>query len=314
MSSTTTRQNSGQSNGRRPTRTPLRRARCSCRASFQKRSTSRRRENDQREGRRCGCGLGLGPWPLRLTHAGRDFTMLKTRSTISTPVSIIRSRHAIRSRSSRRYEPARGSRGRRVRRRGARVRPRRVGDGVDRSGVRRARVRPREGRPRVRAARPRRAAAPTRASLDEGRRLRRTALDPAADCSSGTARSNGASPSIPARPTFRRRSKDSPARHARIDLRPAYGRVPRAPGVHYFFSRPSTGARLQTAESLPALDGPPRRRRSRRLDVDPRRPAHRPARHPHDSHRPLPAADEARVTRLEDGRGHHGRAPQGRSR
>ena len=27
-----------------------------------------------------------------------------------------------------------------------------------------------------------------------------------------------------------------------IDLRPAYGRVPRAPGAHYFFVRPSTGA------------------------------------------------------------------------
>src|SRR5262245_8709606 len=27
-----------------------------------------------------------------------------------------------------------------------------------------------------------------------------------------------------------------------IDLRPAYGRVPRKPGVHYFFARPSTGA------------------------------------------------------------------------
>ena len=27
-----------------------------------------------------------------------------------------------------------------------------------------------------------------------------------------------------------------------IDLRPAYGRVPRAPGVHYFFTRPSTGS------------------------------------------------------------------------
>jgi uncharacterized protein (TIGR02757 family) len=27
-----------------------------------------------------------------------------------------------------------------------------------------------------------------------------------------------------------------------IDLRPAYGRVPRKPGVYYFFSRPSTGA------------------------------------------------------------------------
>jgi uncharacterized protein (TIGR02757 family) len=27
-----------------------------------------------------------------------------------------------------------------------------------------------------------------------------------------------------------------------IDLRPAYGRTPRAPGVHYFFARPSTGA------------------------------------------------------------------------
>jgi len=26
-----------------------------------------------------------------------------------------------------------------------------------------------------------------------------------------------------------------------IDLRPAYGRVPRAPGVHFFFSRPSSG-------------------------------------------------------------------------
>jgi uncharacterized protein (TIGR02757 family) len=27
-----------------------------------------------------------------------------------------------------------------------------------------------------------------------------------------------------------------------VDLRPAYGRVPRAPGVHYFFTRPSTGS------------------------------------------------------------------------
>jgi len=27
-----------------------------------------------------------------------------------------------------------------------------------------------------------------------------------------------------------------------IDLRPAYGRAPRSPGVHYFFSRPSTGS------------------------------------------------------------------------
>ena len=27
-----------------------------------------------------------------------------------------------------------------------------------------------------------------------------------------------------------------------IDLRPAYGRAPRAPGVHYFFTRPSTGS------------------------------------------------------------------------
>jgi uncharacterized protein (TIGR02757 family) len=31
-------------------------------------------------------------------------------------------------------------------------------------------------------------------------------------------------------------------RARRIDLRPAYGRRPRAPGVHYFFARPSTGS------------------------------------------------------------------------
>jgi uncharacterized protein (TIGR02757 family) len=28
----------------------------------------------------------------------------------------------------------------------------------------------------------------------------------------------------------------------RVDLRPAYGRVPKTPGAHYFFSRPSTGS------------------------------------------------------------------------
>jgi uncharacterized protein (TIGR02757 family) len=28
----------------------------------------------------------------------------------------------------------------------------------------------------------------------------------------------------------------------RVDLKPAYGRVPKAPGAHYFFSRPSTGS------------------------------------------------------------------------
>ena len=32
------------------------------------------------------------------------------------------------------------------------------------------------------------------------------------------------------------------ARARAIDLRPAYGRAPRAPGAHYFFTRPSTGA------------------------------------------------------------------------
>jgi uncharacterized protein (TIGR02757 family) len=32
------------------------------------------------------------------------------------------------------------------------------------------------------------------------------------------------------------------ARARRVDLRPVYGRVPRQPGAHYFFSRPSTGS------------------------------------------------------------------------
>jgi uncharacterized protein (TIGR02757 family) len=32
------------------------------------------------------------------------------------------------------------------------------------------------------------------------------------------------------------------ARARRVDLRPAYGRVPRQPGVYYFFARPSTGS------------------------------------------------------------------------
>ena len=76
-----------------------------------------------------------------------------------------------------------------------------------------------------------------------------------------------------------------------LDLRAAYGRVPRRPAVHYFFPRPSAGQRLQATELVSSMDGSSRCARSRRLVTGRAGQAHRPARHPRHPRRTLPAAD-----------------------
>ena len=58
--------------------------------------------------------------------------------------------------------------------------------------------------------------------------------------------------------------------------------VPEADRRLLLLSAPSGGQRLQAAEPVPALDGAPRRSRSRRVDARSRREADRAARHPRD--------------------------------
>ena len=131
----------------------------------------------------------------------------------------------------------------------------------------------------VRAVRSARAMAPRFAGIvhrwTRGRRPRRAALGAAAD-----ARPLGLDRGVLRRgprrrtpPTSVRRSTASRARALALDLRAAYGRVPARPGVGYFFPRPSSGQRLQAAEPVPALDGPARRARPRRLDARVPRPS-----------------------------------------
>ncbi len=105
---------------------------------------------------------------------------------------------------------------------------------------------------------------------------------------------------------------------ARAGARPDSGvrtrrHAQRGRGVAYFFPRPSSGQRLQAAEPVSALDGAPRRARSRRLDARVAGEADRAARHPRHSRRPLPAADALHEPGLGDGARHHRVAAADRS-
>ncbi len=171
----------------------------------------------------------------------------------------------------------------------------------------------------VRAFDPARDGAPlrgARASLDARRRSRRAALDPAAAARRARIARSARSPpgSIRPRPTSAPRSSVLRRARAAIDLRPAYGRRPRDAGRALLLHAAVDRIGLQAPESVSALDGaaatasiPAAGRRV------PRAPARRAARHAHDSRRPLPAADAARVAGLEDGVRHHGRAARARS-
>ena len=66
-----------------------------------------------------------------------------------------------------------------------------------------------------------------------------------------------------------------------IDVRPVYGRVPEARRRLLFLSAAVGGQRLQAPQPVPALDGPQRRSRSRRLAIGPARAADRAARYAH---------------------------------
>ena len=78
-----------------------------------------------------------------------------------------------------------------------------------------------------------------------------------------------------------------------LDIRAAYGRVPRAAGRLLFLPASVSRQRLQAAEPLPSLDGPARRARPRRLVPDRDRVARRPARYARDSRGTLPSASRA---------------------
>ena len=106
------------------------------------------------------------------------------------------------------------------------------------------------------------------------------------------------------------------ARALSLDVRRAYGRK-RLQGRLLLLPASVGRERVQAPEPVPAVDGPARRSRSRRVDSRPRLEADRPARHACDPARALPAIDALRQPGMEDGRGHHG-GPQatrsGRSR
>ena len=99
-----------------------------------------------------------------------------------------------------------------------------------------------------------------------------------------------------------------------LDLRAAYGKVPKRPGVCYFFPAPVRGQRLQADESVPAVDGPPGRARSGRVDPGVAGQARRAARHARHPRRPLPASDAPRQPWMADGARHHRLAAAARRR
>ena len=89
--------------------------------------------------------------------------------------------------------------------------------------------------------------------------------------------------------------------------------VPRAPGRLLLLSAAVGRQRLQAAEPVPAVDGPARRSRPRRLDRDAAVAADRAARHARHPARPLPPADALHDARVADGRRHHRVAARARS-
>ena len=204
---------------------------------------------------------------------------------------------------------ARRSRGRRLLRGGAGLRPRRERAAVDRAP---ARDHGRRGRPSTFGASIRGAHGPrSRISSTAGRAAPTSSRwsGSCGRCSIAPDRSKvlpggGLRPGRAGR--RRRRSTASRRGRWRSTSAPRYGRVPRRPGVCYFFPRPSAGSALQAAEPVPALDGAPRRARSRRLVAHLAGLARRAARHARDPRRPLPAPDAIHEPRLADGARHHG--------
>ena len=90
-----------------------------------------------------------------------------------------------------------------------------------------------------------------------------------------------------------------------LDLRAAYGSR-RGAGRGVFFPAAVEGQRVQAPQPVSALDGAPRRPRSRRLDARVAGQARRAARHPRHPCRTLPAPDALHEPGLGDGARHHG--------
>ena len=208
-------------------------------------------------------------------NARRADQMTSLLKTVPRPAlrAIQLSRFGDRSDSDRQALRAAGRpRNRRLLRGGARVRPRRQRAAVDRAAARDHGRAPGRRTCGVRSGARRRVA--SRASSTAGSRgtdLVALIVDPAGRCSI-------ASGSIeaflrrglrrPARPTSAPRSTASRrGRWRSICRRPTAGVPKRRPGVCYFFPAAVGRQRLQAAEPVPALDGPPRRARSRRLDA-----------------------------------------------
>jgi uncharacterized protein (TIGR02757 family) len=99
-----------------------------------------------------------------------------------------------------------------------------------------------------------------------------------------------------------------------MDLSEAYGRVPKRPGVCYFFPRPSAGSACKRLNLFSALDDPEGRDRPRRLVAGIAIASDRAARHARDPARSLPPFDPLHQPGLEDGRGDHGIASGDQSR
>ncbi len=216
----------------------------------------------------------------------------------------------------RRFERARRPRNRRILRRGARVRPGRERAAVDRAAARGRRPGPGGLRAVVRG-RGRRATSRASATGGSARTISsaliailRGMLDRSGSIERFFAEGYEAgAPDVGAAldsfSTARALAHRSPVRA---------GASKGSPGVCYFFPRPSAGIRVQAAESVSALDGPPRRARSRRVDERPAVSARRAARHARHPGRPLPRPDALHQPRLGDGPGDHRRAAGPRRR
>ena len=90
-----------------------------------------------------------------------------------------------------------------------------------------------------------------------------------------------------------------------LDIRRAYGRVPRRPGVCYFFPRPSAGSACKRLNLFLRWMVRTRRSGSRSVDEGAGVQTDRPARHARHPARSLSAPDTLRQPRVEDGCRYH---------
>ncbi len=129
-----------------------------------------------------------------------------------------------------------------------------------------------------------------------------------ADARSSRVRSNAFSPRATRRVRLTSARRSTAFRGARSSHGDLHSQAARIAGRLLLLSAALGRIRLQAVESVSALDGPPRRARSRRLDERPAVSAGRAARHARHPGRPLSRPDPLHQPRLGDGARNHRRA------